>query len=137
MSKTKTEQVAAPESTVDLSQMGAGVASLVSLPPKLQETVIASVLDARPQRTTDIWYQDKETSNVVVMRHGMQWQFNETASALWQRLGERVGDVLEEFYQQSPETDRQAIRFQVIEFLLHASSHGLIDLYPESPMEGK
>ncbi len=111
----------------------AGVASLLPFTPRLQEAIITAVMTAVPQRGTDIWYKDKASGAVFVMRHGVQWQLNETGSVLWERLGHPVKAMVEELCKQYSTTDPDEIRFHVVEFLLNADSHGLVELFPELP----
>lgn len=118
-------------------QTPGALASLLPFPPQLQQMLTEQVLKTRPQRATDIWYLDKATGSVVVMRQGMQWQLNQTASTIWQRLGEPISGIVADFISADPETEPGDIRFTVVEFLLNAYSNGLIDLFPEEPLEGQ
>ena len=118
-------------------QLRAGVASLLPFPPKLQEAIIASVLEAEPQRATDIWYKDSGTGAIFVLRHGIQWQLNETASSIWEHLGKSVESIVDDLHELSPSTDLEEMRFQVVEFLLNADSQSLIELFPEKVPEAE
>ncbi len=107
------------------------IASLAPFPPMLQEAVVHAVLEAKCERATDIWYEDEASKSVVVMRLGIHWQLNETARALWLRLGKRVGEIVDELCQEYPGTDPQEIRFLIVEFVLNAASYGLVELVSE------
>lgn len=139
MNKTMSQQWLGAEEYGGSTQMSAmhGVASLTLFPSELQQVIKAAVLKAIPQRATDIWYQDKVTGNVFVMRHSLQWQLNETASFLWLLLndGRSVETIVGELCKKYPDDDSQEIEFMTVEFLLHASSHGLIDFSPEPCIE--
>jgi hypothetical protein len=107
------------------------IASLAPFPPMLQEAIVNAVLGANCEKATDIWYEDEATKCVLVMRHGVHWQLNQTASALWLRLGKRGGEIADELCQEYPGTDPQEIRFLTVEFLLNATSNGLVELNAE------
>jgi len=126
-----------PEDVGAMPKRTPGTASLAPFVPKLQEAIIEAVLDTRPERATDIWYEDKQTGTISVMRYGFQWQFNPTASLLWKRLGPTLKEILAEFQKEYPESDPKEIRFLTVEFLLHAASHGLVELYPDVLEESK
>lgn len=112
-----------------------GVASLMLLPNKLQEIVIEAVLKTKPARCTDIWYEDKTSGTVFVMRLGMQWHLNETASYLWLSIGEQTETIVNKFCEKYGNEDEKDIAASVVEFLLNAHSFGLIELYPEPVLE--
>jgi Coenzyme PQQ synthesis protein D (PqqD) len=113
----------------------AGVASLLPFPARLQEVLIEAVMSAEPQRATDIWYEDESNKTVFVMRHGLNWQLNETASMLWERLDGPAKGIVEGLCEEYPSADRDEVRFSVAEFLLNAESHGLIELFPDYPAD--
>ncbi len=94
-----------------------------------------TVLEAKCERATDIWYDDEANKSLVVMRLGVQWQLNETARALWLRLGKRVGEIVDELSKEYPGTDSQQIKYLTVEFVLNATSHGIVDLVSEPPGE--
>ena len=106
-------------------------ASLLPFPTQLQEVVSKAILKAKPQRATDIWYEDKVTGRVLVMRHGFEWRLNETASELWLRAGDQVQDVVQDLCKKWPDCSPDEIKLLVAEFLLQAHSYGLLELYPE------
>lgn len=107
------------------------VASLLPFPAKLQQVIIGAVLETTPQRATDIWQENESTGETCVMRHGMHWQLNATAAMLWARMGECMADVVKDFCAKFPDSDAEEIKFWAVEFLLNASSSGLVELFPE------
>ena len=133
MKENAAEQPAGMLEKPGLRQMAPppNIASLAPFSPMLQEAIVHAVLEAKCERASDIWYEDEATKGVVVMRHGIHWQLNETASALWLRLGKRVGEIVDELCQEYPGTDLQEIRFLMVEFLLNSTSYGLVDLVSE------
>lgn len=137
MSEETAEQSVSSECWTGPAAVGPpnSAASLLSFPPKLQEVVSKAILKAKPQRATDIWYEDKTTGKVLVMRQGFEWQLNETASELWLRAGEQVQDVVQDLCKKSPDSDPHEIQLLVAEFLLQASSYGLLELFPEQEMK--
>jgi hypothetical protein len=112
-------------------------ASLAPFPAPIQRAIVGSVCSAMPSRATDIWYQDKTTGDVHVMRAGMQWHLNSTASAVWQLLDGRsaVEAIAAELKARYPDQSPDEVAGAVVEFLLNAHSSGLVDLYPE-PVAG-
>ena len=126
-----------PEEIGSMPRETQGTASLAPFPPRLQDVIIGAVLEARPERATDIWHEDKQTDTIFVMRYRFQWHFNKTASLLWKRLGPTLKEILEELQKEYPESDPKEIRFLTVEFLLHAASYGLVQLYPDVLEESK
>ena len=115
------------------------IASLSAFPPQLQEVIKAAVLKTIPHRDTDIFTLDPATGTFLVMRHSLQWQLNETASEVWLRLENpaKVEMIVEELCQKYPADNPQEIESVTVEFLLFASSLGLIDLFPDTYLEEK
>ncbi|AOY57251.1 MULTISPECIES: PqqD family protein [Desulfococcus] len=105
-------------------------ASLAPFPPYLQAAIIKAVGICKPRPATDIWYQDRGTGSVYVIRHGIQWQFNKTASFIWMKLGNgvTVKEIVEQLCREYTEDNAEDIEFQTVEFVLHALSYGVLDI---------
>ena len=117
---------------------GSAVASLIPFPAPVQEAIQGAVLAAKPERATDIWYEDKTTGDVHVMGHGMQWQLNDTASVVWKLLdGREVKAIVEELGKKFPKHEGAEVVSTTVEFLLQAHSSGLVELFPEPEKAAK
>jgi hypothetical protein len=92
--------------------------SIRSFPEELQKLVKTSILATKPQLSTDIWYQDKESSSVYVMRHGKQWKLNETASFLWLKFndGLRVSSIIKNLQKKYEDYNSHDIEILTIDF---------------------
>jgi len=114
----------------DLEQAPAGPqgSCLRMLPQKLQDVLVRAMLNMRCDRASDIWYEDQTTHTVTVLRGGRQWFLNPTASTIWMRCGERVSTIASELAAQHPSDDSKQIEVYVADFLLEASSWGLLTL---------
>lgn len=100
---------------------------LGAFPEALQPLVIDALMQAVPTPATDIWYEDEESQTVVVMRHGMQWQLNNSAAALWLCLGKPLRDIVSEMSEIFPDADQKEVAFWSMAFLLEAARNGLVD----------
>jgi hypothetical protein len=95
----------------------------------LRKAVLEELLQARPQRATDIHYED--SGRVFVMRSGVQFVLTAPASLVWGRLGEpTVSEILAEIAGEVEGADPEELRSAVAEFLLAAERSGLVVLYP-------
>jgi hypothetical protein len=97
----------------------------------LQEIVIDAVLNTRCERATDIWYQQEPGNTVAVLRGGMQWFLNESASAMWMRMDAPVRELIGEWLAGASEEGKREIVSLVVDFLLLAAANGLVTLFPE------
>lgn len=111
------------------------VASLTAFPPELQQVIADAVLKCKPRVATDIWYHDEDRGSVFVLRSGMQWELNPTATLIWLELEGGPKKMLEQLQRSYPDTDKQELRLSCAEFLLNAHSWGIIDLYPPAVAE--
>ncbi|NDY43270.1 PqqD family protein [Dissulfurirhabdus thermomarina] len=84
-------------------------------------------MPAVPTPATDIWYEDEEHGAVVVMRHGLQWQLNHSAAALWSALGKPVREIVAEMQAAFPDADPDEVAFWSVAFLVEAARNGLVD----------
>ena len=94
-------------------------------------------MNARCERETDIWYEQRPGKCVVVLRNGVQWYLNETATAIWMRTDVPVRDLIKEWAHGASEEKKREIAMQVADFLLMAASNCLVTLVPESTGAGK
>ncbi|MCU0288665.1 MAG: PqqD family protein [Acidobacteria bacterium] len=112
-----------------------GFAVLSQFPQRLQGVIIDEIMKCKAAKATDIWFEDKTSGIVSVMRNNMQWQFNETASKLWIQLGDKTtAHIIEQLSRDFSVENTEQIKAYVVEFMLQASINGLINLYPETTL---
>ena len=98
-----------------------------AIPEGLQPLIVEALMPAVPTPATDIWCEDEQSQSVIVMRHGMQWRLNNSASALWLNLGQPVEDIVSQMSETFPDVEREEIAFWSVAFLLEAAQNGLVD----------
>lgn len=106
------------------------------LPAKLQEVVIHAVMNTRCERATDIWFQQPGNA-VVVLRSGIQWFLNESASTMWLRMDASVRELVEQWEEDTSEDQQREMRARVVDFLLAMAANGLVTLFPEVTEEDR
>jgi len=97
----------------------------------LQDVVISEVLKSKPQRSTDIFYEDD--GHIFLMRNGMQYVLTPPASLVWAALDKRttVQSILKNVAEQMGGPDMKELALFCVAFLLSAERAGLVELYPE------
>lgn len=98
----------------------------------IQNAIINIVIGKIYARSTDIWYYDENTDTVVVMRQGMQWFLNNSASVLWQSLGNPTKMIIDKLTD-TFESDESLITKYCVDFLLQAEKAGLVEEITETP----
>ena len=111
--------------------------ALAMFPRWLQEIMVDAVLTAQCERTTDIWYEHDAGKCVVVLRNGIQWYLNETATAMWMRKDVPVREFIREWAADASAEKKREIATQVVDFLLLAVANGLVTLVPEGASAAK
>ncbi|WP_376783089.1 hypothetical protein, partial [Rhodospirillum rubrum] len=104
------------------------------LPEPVRRAALREVLNARPQRATDIFYEDSDL--VYAMRNGIQYVLSSPVSQVWRRLGDDTLEaILDAVAEELNLEDASALHGEVVRALLAAEAAGLLVLYPKEPEE--
>ncbi len=102
---------------------------LGALPRELQRLITDSIMEARPERATDIFFEDDQT--VYIMRQGQQFQLRPPDSYIWKELGSgTTTEIVHRIAEKTQSEPNEHMQHQVIHFLLAAEEARLIVLFP-------
>ena len=114
--------------------MAAQPASLLEMASVLPKPLIRALLDeldkTKPQRKTDIYYEDEDV--VHVRRSGVEYTLWPPASLVWLRMGKAdTGALAKEVAEKLGATDMDDLRLVIGDFLIAAAASDLVILYPD------
>jgi hypothetical protein len=113
---------------------GVGQTSIGGLPEQLQRIIADAILQAKPERATDIFYEDE--ANVFIMRQGQQFHLRQPESIIWTELGTGTTSEIIDRVAKKLESERnETIEKIVLNFLLAGEQAKLLVLFPAERTE--
>jgi hypothetical protein len=102
---------------------------IATLPEPLQKLLIDAIMAAKPERATDIFYEDERS--VYVMRQGVQFRLTPPESYIWTELGKgTTSDIIDRVAKRMNIERDRAFDAVAVNFLLGSEHAQIVTLFP-------